>query len=79
MRYHSTRDAAPTLDFAQVTLAGLAPDGGLYVPDAWPRWSHAEIAALAGLSYPDTAARVLPAFVGDAIPARALLAMSEPA
>ncbi|HEU0045703.1 threonine synthase [Sphingomonas sp.] len=79
MRYVSTRGAAPALDFAQATLAGLAPDGGLYVPDAWPRWSQDEIAALAGLSYPQTAARVLAPFVADSIPADELLRLCEQA
>ena len=79
MRYVSTRGAAPELDFAQVTLAGLASDGGLYLPDAWPRWSADEIAALAGLSYPQTAARVLAPFVGDAVPPDELLALCEQA
>lgn len=36
MKYVSTRGAAPAADFQEVLLAGLAPDGGLYLPDAWP-------------------------------------------
>ena len=79
MRYISTRGRAPALDFREVTLAGLAPDGGLYVPQAWPHWSPEEIAALAGLSYPETAARVLASFTGDAIPTADLLALCEQA
>jgi threonine synthase len=67
MRYRSTRGTGATLDFEQVTLAGLAPDGGLYVPEAWPQLSRAEIAALAGLSYVETAVRVMRPFVGDAL------------
>ncbi len=67
MRYLSTRGTAPVLDFEGVTLAGLASDGGLYVPAAWPRFSEAEIAAMAGLSYVETAVRVCAPFVGDAL------------
>lgn len=67
MRYHSTRGNSPTLDFEQVTLAGLAPDGGLYVPESWPTLSQAEIAGLTGLSYVDTAVAVMTPFVGDAL------------
>ena len=67
MRYISTRGAAPALDFEEVTLAGLASDGGLYVPESWPRLSPDEIAALAGLSYVDTAVAVMAPFVGDAL------------
>ena len=48
MRYISTRGAAPILDFEAVTLAGLASDGGLYVPETWPRFGKATIAAMAG-------------------------------
>ena len=46
MDYISTRGSAPALDFQGVTLAGLASDGGLYVPREWPRFSEAEIADL---------------------------------
>ncbi|GAO39964.1 threonine synthase [Sphingomonas changbaiensis NBRC 104936] len=67
MRYRSTRGTGATLDFEQVTLTGLAPDGGLYVPEAWPQLSRAEIAALAGLSYVETAVRVMRPFVGGAL------------
>ena len=65
MRYISTRGAAPALDFEGVTLAGLAADGGLYVPEAWPSLSREEIAGLAGLSYVDTAVAVMAPFVGE--------------
>jgi threonine synthase len=67
MRYISTRGAAPALDFQSVTLAGLASDGGLYVPERWPQFSKADIAAMAGLSYVETAVRVCAPFVGDAL------------
>jgi len=69
MRYVSTRGAAPPLDFREVTLAGLAPDGGLYLPETWPT---IDVEALAGLSYVDTAAAVMAPFVGDALTAREL-------
>ncbi|MBN2973796.1 threonine synthase [Roseomonas aeriglobus] len=75
MRYQSTRGTAPTLDFRDATLAGLASDGGLYVPDAWPTLSAQEIADLAGLSYADTAARIMAPFVGDALTPDELRAM----
>jgi threonine synthase len=67
MHYVSTRGVAPKLGFEQVTLAGLAPDGGLYVPEAWPSLSRGEIAALAGLSYVETAVRVMRPFIGEAL------------
>lgn len=67
MRYISTRGAASALDFQAVTLAGLASDGGLYVPESWPQFSKANIAAMAGLSYVETAVRVCTPFVGDSL------------
>jgi len=68
MRYVSTRGNAPVLDFQAATLAGLASDGGLYVPERWPSFSRDEIAAMAGLSYVDTAVAVLAPFIGDSLP-----------
>ena len=70
VRYISTRhgsqgDPAP-LGFEDVMLAGLARDGGLYLPAEWPHFSTAEIAALKGLSYGELAFRIMRPFVGDA-------------
>lgn len=62
MRYVSTRGTAPALDFREATLAGLASDGGLYVPERWPSFTREQIGALAGLSYVETAVRVLAPF-----------------
>ena len=66
MKYISTRGKAPVLDFEEAMLTGLARDGGLYLPQSLPRWTHGDIAALAGLSYEDAAFRVMRPFVGDA-------------
>ncbi len=66
MQYISTRGSAPRLDFEAAMLAGLARDGGLYVPETWPRLSPGEIAALAGLPYEEVAFRVMRPFLGDA-------------
>ena len=66
MQYISTRGGAPRLDFEAAMLAGLARDGGLYVPETWPRLSPGEIAALAGLPYEEVALRVMRPFMGDA-------------
>ena len=68
MRYISTRGAAPARDFAGVLLAGLAEDGGLFMPEAWPRFSPAELRDLRGRPYAELAARVMQPFVGDAVP-----------
>ncbi|MCA8909748.1 MAG: threonine synthase [Rhodospirillaceae bacterium] len=67
MNYISTRGAAPRLGFEDVLLTGLARDGGLYVPDAWPSLPADAPAALAGLSYADLTARVLEPFAGPTL------------
>lgn len=73
MRYISTRGLTPPRDFADVLLAGLAEDGGLFVPETWPHFSPADWRAMRGLSYPDLAARVMQPFVGESIHAADLL------
>ncbi len=79
MEYISTRGSAPPLDFAGATLAGLASDGGLYVPREWPRFSETEIAGMAGLPYAELAARVMQPFVGDCLTAERLLELTTAA
>ncbi|NKC33935.1 threonine synthase [Falsiroseomonas selenitidurans] len=64
MRYISTRGEAPPRDFEGVLLAGLAEDGGLFVPETWPVLTSAEWRGLRGLPYPDLAARILALFTG---------------
>ncbi len=66
MKYISTRGDAPELGFEDTMLTGLARDGGLYVPAEIPQMSRDDIAALAGLSYEETAFRVMRPFVSDA-------------
>ena len=79
MRYVSTRGAAPVRDFAGVLLAGLAEDGGLYMPEAWPHLSPADLRSMRGLPYPALAARVLQPFTEGAIGAEALGVMCRDA
>ena len=67
MRYVSTRGQAPVLGFEDVLLAGLARDGGLYVPEAWPALSAVEIRGLSGKAYADVAAKVVAPYAGGAI------------
>ncbi|WP_062203086.1 threonine synthase [Aureimonas sp. AU12] len=67
MRYVSSRGEAPILGFADVLLAGLADDGGLYVPETWPAISPEQIASFAGRPYAEVAIEVLTPFVGDDI------------
>lgn len=79
MDYISTRGQADALSFEGVTLAGLASDGGLYVPRAWPKFSHDEIAAMAGLPYVDLAVRVMAPFVEGSLTREELRGLCEAA
>jgi threonine synthase len=67
LQYVSTRGEAPTLGFIDVTLAGLARDGGLYMPQSWPRLSPETIAGFAGKPYAEVAVEVIRPFTGDQI------------
>ncbi|MCJ2183161.1 threonine synthase [Novosphingobium sp. 1949] len=79
MDYISTRGSAPALDFEGATLAGLASDGGLYVPAEWPRFTADEIAAMAGLSYAELAAKIMAPFVGESLTNERLLELTTEA
>lgn len=79
MRYVSTRGLAPELDFVEVMLAGLARDGGLYVPVSWPTLDAKAIAALAGRPYAEVAVEVMRPFVGYSIPEADLARMAREA
>ena len=79
MRYISTRGGAPAVDFTETLLAGLAPDGGLYVPETWPVLSKDEIAAFAGKPHAEVAAAILRLFAGEAMSAAHIAADCEAA
>jgi threonine synthase len=63
VKYISTRGEAPTLNFEDVVLTGLASDGGLYLPETLPKFSSDEIASWVGLSYPELAFKIIAPFV----------------
>ena len=67
MRFVSTRGDAPAVTFSVAMTTGLAPDGGLYVPEQWPVLTGAELRGLRGKSYADVAFTVLKPFVGGEI------------
>jgi len=67
VRYISTRGEAPILSFDQVLLAGLAEDGGLYVPESWPQFTADDLREMRGLTYPELAIRIMTPFIGDRI------------
>ena len=67
MKYISTRGPAEPKTFTDVMLAGMAPDGGLYIPESWPEIDHQRLSHLQGLSYVDIAMQVIWPFIGDTI------------
>ena len=68
MKYISTRGQSPALAFSDILLGGLAPDGGLYLPETYPQVTSAELAEWRELPYAALALRILTKFVDD-IPA----------
>jgi threonine synthase len=72
MKYVSTRGHVPSVSFLDAVLAGLAPDGGLFVPETWPTLEPSEIAAFAGRPYAEVAAAVVGKFAGDSLSPNAL-------
>jgi threonine synthase len=79
VKYVSTRGSAPTLGFADVLLAGLARDGGLYLPESWPELPPATIAGFRGKPYADVAVEVIRPFVDVEIDDAALVDMCHEA
>src|SRR5436190_6253173 len=79
MKYISTRGEAQAIGFVDAVLSGLAPDGGLYVPDAWPSFSREEIAGFAGRPYAEVATEVISRFAAPAIARDDLAAMCQAA
>lgn len=68
LRYVSTRGAAPALDFTGVLLAGLAADGGLYVPERTPQLAPDDLRALRGASYAEIVTATCRPFVAGSLP-----------
>ena len=82
MRYLSTRSAGPVpaaCSFEDVLLAGLAEDGGLFVPETPPALDQAALRGLTGLPYAELAARILGLFAGEAFDAAELRRLAEAA
>ena len=65
MKYISTRGGASVKSFSEVLLAGLAEDGGLYVPQEYPHISADTLDKWRGLSYPELAFEIMRLFIDD--------------
>ena len=79
MKYISTRGQAPVLGFEDVLLAGLARDGGLYVPETWPKLSREAMAGFAGRPFAEVATEVIAPFTGGTLTKSELRAMADSA
>lgn len=69
LKYVSTRGSGQAHSFIDVMMAGMAPDGGLYLPESWPEFDRDIFGHLSGMSYAEIAMHVIKPFVGDDIPA----------
>ncbi len=79
MKYVSTRGQAPARSFSDILLAGLAEDGGLFMPEAWPQFTADEWRSMRGLPYAALAARVMAPFMAGSINPATLLHLCEEA
>lgn len=76
MNYISTRGQSPAQAFSDILLGGLAPDGGLYLPESYPQLSDADLSAMRGMNYRQLAYAILSRFITD-IPAADLKALID--
>ncbi len=65
MKYISTRGLSPALSFSEILLGGLAPDGGLYLPESYPQFSDADLSAMRSMNYRDLAFAILSRLIDD--------------
>ncbi|MBC8084767.1 MAG: threonine synthase, partial [Hymenobacter sp.] len=79
MRYYSLSRQAPPVDFRAATIAGQAPDGGLYFPEQIPRFSPEFLADLKTTSRAEVAFEVIRPYVGGTIPADVLRGICQEA
>jgi threonine synthase len=77
MQYVSTRGGDAPHDFESVVFAGLARDGGLFVPQSWPRFTPEQLKAMRVLPYTELAVRVMSPFVGDSLKPGELAALAQ--
>ena len=77
MKYISTRGQAPAIDFRDALLSGLAPDGGLYLPENWPHLDSEFIKELKNKPFSYATARLLEQYVGDALDLSTLINIAD--
>ena len=78
MKYISTRGQSPALSFSEVLLGGLAPDGGLYMPEAYPKFTSTDLTAMRNMTYAELAFAILSRLIdADDIPSADLRAIID--
>jgi threonine synthase len=76
MKYISTRGQSPALSFSEILLGGLAPDGGLYLPENYPQFSDADLSAMRDMNYRDLAFTILSRLIDEQdIPSKDLMSL----
>ncbi len=65
MKYISTRGQSPALNFSEILLGGLAPDGGLYLPESYPQFTESDLSAMRGMNYRDLAFTILSRLIDE--------------
>ncbi len=65
MKYISTRGQSPALNFSEILLGGLAPDGGLYLPESYPQFTDTDLSAMRGMNYRDLAFTILSRLIDE--------------
>ena len=65
MKYISTRGQSKPLSFSEILLGGLAPDGGLYLPETYPKFSAQDLNSMQSMTYPELAFHIISQFVDD--------------
>lgn len=71
-KFISTRGGTPPQSFTDVLLQGLAPDGGLFIPESWPQIDIEDLRNLSGVPYAEVAHKVISPFIGDDIDTKTL-------
>ena len=65
MHYHCTRDSQQTVSAAQAIAQGISENGGLFVPESFPQYTHADLEVMAGCTYQERAVKILGDFLTD--------------
>ena len=77
IKYSSTRGGETSLSYEDVLLSGLARDGGLFMPEEWPQFSHSDLNEMKHLNYAELSAKIIRPFVEPCLSENELLSISK--